>query len=126
MEIPVTWPKGAYGLPRPSIGCANSHFTWATGWRFQDTEDTFPDNFWSNPCHLEGPYYSNDAYQTFCMKTVEEEDIYEWGFPEGAYCVYKKGSTCPPGKYGFILIINTFHPRDRNVQTTGLKFLQYI
>ncbi|XP_072033848.1 uncharacterized protein [Amphiura filiformis] len=98
VEIPVTWPQGTYGLPRPAtVGCPNTHFTWATGWRFQDTEDVFPDNFWSNPCHLEGPYWGNDAYQNFCLKTVNEEDIYEWTWPAGQYCIYQKGGVCPAG-----------------------------
>ncbi len=98
VEIPVTWPQGTYGLPKPhTVGCPNSHFTWATGWRFHDTEDVGPDNFWSNPCHLEGPYWGNDAYQNFCMKTVNEEDIYEWTWPAGQYCIFRKGGACPSG-----------------------------
>eukprot|EP00057_Strongylocentrotus_purpuratus_P009596 XP_011664070.1 PREDICTED: uncharacterized protein LOC100893299 [Strongylocentrotus purpuratus] len=102
VAIPITWPKGTYGLPMPHIGCPNNHFPWAEGWRYQDTEDVGADNRWSNPCHLKGPYWANNMNSNFCMKTKTTEDNYDWPFQQGVYCVYKKGE-CPSGlSEGFV------------------------
>ena len=68
-----------------------------SGIRFHDTEDTFGQNFWSNPLHL-APYYgTNDMEQNFCMRTVEKANAYDWEWPQGEYCVFKMGPICPLG-----------------------------
>ncbi|XP_071507091.1 uncharacterized protein [Diadema antillarum] len=103
VAIPIAWPRGTYTLPKPVAGCPSAHFSWNEGWRYHDTEDSFPDNHWSNPLHLEGPYANKNMYQKFCSKTVLEADIYGWPFQEGQYCVAKKGASCPAGlSEGFV------------------------
>eukprot|EP00057_Strongylocentrotus_purpuratus_P035074 XP_797600.2 PREDICTED: uncharacterized protein LOC593009 [Strongylocentrotus purpuratus] len=102
--IPIAWPKGTYTLPKPIYGCPNTHFTWAEGWRFHDTEDVAPGNYWSDPLHLSGNFKKNDMDRWFCSKTVEEQDIFNWSFQPGQYCVAKKGSLCPKGlSEGYVL-----------------------
>jgi len=99
IQTTITWPTGTYGLPMTNSlsGCPNSAFYWMTGRRYQDTEDLFPSNEWSNPCHLLGPYAKNNMQQNFCTKTqavISEEDKLEWD--AGEYCIFKKGA-CPTG-----------------------------
>ncbi|XP_072041238.1 uncharacterized protein [Amphiura filiformis] len=96
VEIPVTWPYGTYGVPQPYPGCPNTHFQWAQGLRFHDTENNMSDNTWSNPCHLAGAEMKDNMYHYFCLKTRDEEDIYKWSWPPGMYCIFQKGA-CPDG-----------------------------
>ncbi|XP_072180200.1 uncharacterized protein [Diadema setosum] len=97
VQVPVTWPYGTYSLPMPQVGCPTSHFYWQTGSRYQDTENYLPNNYWSDPCHLQGPYYRVSVEQNFCSKTNAAEDEYNWAWPAGEYCVFKKGNECPDG-----------------------------
>ncbi|XP_038049832.1 uncharacterized protein LOC119723332 [Patiria miniata] len=99
VQTAITWPVGTYSLPMTNgmSGCPNSAFFWQTGRRFQDTQDLFASNDWSDPCHLMGPYARNNVQQNFCSKTdavVSEGDTPEWD--AGEYCIFKKGS-CPSG-----------------------------
>lgn len=94
LRLPLTWPRGTYGFPRALTGCPRH--AWSTGWRYHDTEDSNPANQWSNPLHLYASYGSNNVRHYFCMKTTSNEDSYDWSFPRGKYCIYKKGP-CPSG-----------------------------
>ena len=78
IQTTITWPTGTYGLPMTNSlsGCPNSAFYWMTGRRYQDTEDLFPSNEWSNPCHLLGPYAKNNMQQNFCIKTQYTYNVY--------------------------------------------------
>ena len=97
MRIPLTWPKGTYGLPMPKSGCPKgSNFQWHAGYRSHDTEDTRGNNKWSSPFDLAGPYYRRDMTQKFCMKTKDEASDYNLPWPRGQYCILKKGE-CPEG-----------------------------
>ncbi|XP_054770615.2 uncharacterized protein LOC129278492 isoform X2 [Lytechinus pictus] len=97
IQVPLTWPYGTYTLPMPKVGCPVAHFYWRTGSRFQDTEKYLPNNYWSDPCHLQGPYHFYNVEQNFCSKTVPAEDDYDWEWPQGEYCILKKGTECPSG-----------------------------
>ena len=93
------WPSGVYGLPTPTSGCPTG-VIWETGSRYQDTEDTYPNNYWypSTGIHLLGPYEKNDMTQNFCMKTCDHTDEAEGDWPQGRYCVFKYGPSCPKSK----------------------------
>ncbi|XP_033637903.1 uncharacterized protein LOC117298694 [Asterias rubens] len=98
VQSAITWPIGTYSLPMTDSlsGCPNSAFFWTTGRRFQDTQDLWANNQWSDPCHLPGPYARNNVQQNFCSKMdnlVTESDL-DWD--EGEYCIFKKG-ICPSG-----------------------------
>lgn len=89
----VKWPEGSYGLPKAMTGCPLSPETkWTTGWRFEDTEDSRPNNFKSSSYHLD-TVVGLDVNRTFCMK-VDNDETTEW--PKGQYCIYKKAD-CPKG-----------------------------
>ncbi|XP_038051002.1 uncharacterized protein LOC119724149 [Patiria miniata] len=94
----VGWPLGTYGLPMPIAGCpANASFTWQTGSRFHDTENSESNNEWSPDIHLKQPYERNDMMQHFCMKTVKRSGASDRSWPPGKYCVFRYGTTCPEG-----------------------------
>eukprot|EP00057_Strongylocentrotus_purpuratus_P014522 XP_011668996.1 PREDICTED: uncharacterized protein LOC575120 [Strongylocentrotus purpuratus] len=103
VAIPITWPKGKYTLPKPTTGCPNAHFTFPDGYRYHDTEDKDSNNHWSSSNHLAGYKNKNNMEHWFCSKTREEEDIYDWAFQPGKYCVMRKGSSCPAGSNMIIL-----------------------
>ena len=76
----VEWPEGSYGLPKAMTGCPLSPKTkWTTGWRFEDTEDSHPNNYKSSSYHLD-TVVGLDANRTFCMK-VDNDETTEW--PKG-------------------------------------------
>ena len=106
MRTPLNWPKGTYGLPMPASGCpSGANFPWHTGFRRHDTEDFAGENKWSSPYDLAGPYYRNNMYQRFCMKTKETDNNPPW--PKGRYCILKKGQ-CPQGLcYLFFLVCSS-------------------
>ena len=97
VRIPLTWPRGTYGLPMPQTGCPTvPGFTWHQGTRYQDTENYGSGNRWSTTYHLAGRKAANDMEQRFCMKTQELTNKYDLLWPNGQYCVFKKGK-CPQG-----------------------------
>ncbi|XP_011683559.2 uncharacterized protein LOC105447351 isoform X2 [Strongylocentrotus purpuratus] len=96
--IPLTWPDGTYGLPKPTSGCPNSEFTWPEGYRHHDTEDDNSNNQWSNPLNLAGSFSRNNMRHHFCMKTTSVVDSnLQWSWQPGSYCIYKYNS-CPAGQ----------------------------
>ena len=75
-------------------GCPLSvRFSWKTGERYFDTEDSNPSNSFSNDLHLSGNFGSNILIR-FCMKTSASTCGTYW--PSGCYCIYKKYD-CPHG-----------------------------
>ena len=94
LAIPLTWPRGTYGLLMPKDGCPKeANFPWHKGTRYQDTEDTRSSNSWSSPHDLAGRVRKDDMEQKFCMKTLPVGFL-DW--PKGEYCILKK-RTCPKG-----------------------------
>lgn len=96
------WPSGTYGLPKPVDGCPSADgFKWKTGYRFHDTEDDGTENQHSDSFHLAGEFSDEGIRHEFCMKT-EEDGGGRW--PDGKYCIYKKGVDCPSGlDEGFVI-----------------------
>ena len=93
-RIPLTWPKGTYGLPMPKSGCPKgTAFQWQNGTRYQDTEDDSANNQWSPSWDLAGRADKNNMEQRFCIKT-NSDGFLPW--PKGQYCIFKKGP-CPKG-----------------------------
>ena len=95
VRIPLTWPLGKYGLPMAKSGCPNGGF-WHTGWRYHDTEDKDPSNYWSNPYDLAGHVGKSNMEQKFCMKIRFRTSTYNLPWPKGKYCIFKK-EYCPAG-----------------------------
>ncbi|XP_027039822.1 uncharacterized protein LOC113668146 [Pocillopora damicornis] len=93
VRIPLTWPLGKYGLPMAKSGCPNGGF-WHTGWRYHDTEDKDPSNYWSNPYDLAGHVGKSNMEQKFCMKIRFRTSTYNLPWPKGKYCIFKK-EYCP-------------------------------
>ena len=108
IAIPISWPKGTYSLVKPNAGCPNTHFKWAEGWRLQDTENSNPNNYWSDPLHVAGERATDDMTRHFCSKTMKDEDMYGWIFQPGQYCIGKKGPQCPLGKHNNLINLQQF------------------
>ena len=97
--VPLTWPEGTYGLPMPKTGCPEQRgFSWHTGTRYQDTENTYtPNNHWSSPYDLAGAVDRSFMEQKFCLKTQSQTTDFSLSWPKGEYCIFKKGNKCPTG-----------------------------
>ena len=77
-------------------GCPGGSF-WHKGRRYHDTEDNNASNDWSVPYDLAGRVARNNMEQKFCMKTKRRTSDYNLPWPEGKYCIFKKGN-CPAGQ----------------------------
>ena len=96
--IPLTWPKGTYGLPMTTRGCPKaSGFNWNSGYRYHENEIG---NEWSFPYHLAGKKSIWTNTQSFCIKTKEQGTEYDLAWTPGQYCLFKKGN-CPEGLFFF-------------------------
>ena len=83
----------------PTSGCpTDSGFEWETGSRFHDTEDGGFNDVSPDTSRLKGPYFRDDMWQHFCMKTVDRVGDTDPVWPSGKYCVFKYGPDCPSGK----------------------------
>lgn len=88
----VQWPGGTYGLPMPDTGCPSDGATdWKRGWTYHDTEDDNNENQRSNIFHMPGNFSAHGIQQKFCIKEGNSENTGSEIWPEGKYCVYKKG-----------------------------------
>lgn len=88
----VQWPGGTYGLPMPMSGCPTDGITeWKTGWTYHDTEDDNNDNQRSNIFHMPGNFSAHGIQQKFCLKVANNGNTGSEIWPEGKYCLYKKG-----------------------------------
>ena len=96
VRIPNAWPDGTYSLPRPRSDCPSggSQFSWHSGWRYHDTEDSFGKNQFSSELTLAGLFGRNIRVE-YCTKTDTSND-YGIQWPKGSYCIAKKGN-CPSG-----------------------------
>ena len=79
-----------------SSGCPKGDgFSWDTGIIHQDLE---VNTTTSSSFHLQAVIMSSgDVRQEFCMKTNKSSDIERPYWPQGNYCIYKKGAKCPWG-----------------------------
>ncbi|XP_061189368.1 uncharacterized protein LOC133197381 [Saccostrea echinata] len=114
--IPVTWPKGTYGLMMTTSRCPSEHsFSWHTGYVIQDTEDFHNHNSWSSDIHVSGEKDDKRIAQVFCIKGSTQVSEFDMNWPKGDYCILKYGS-CPDGfSYGSIGWDDE-DPGDRNQQ----------
>jgi len=89
----VQWPGGTYGLPMPDTGCPSDGVTdWKSGWTYHDTEDDNNENQRSNIFHMPGNFSAHGIQQKFCLKVGNNGNTGSEIWPEGKYCLYKKGS----------------------------------
>ena len=100
----VRWPGEKFALPHPVYNCPELH--WAPGsarmeWDFGNHIDIT----WSPDFHVIGPYGQRQqsdlpttvlSFMTCAVETEESGNKVNW--PDGNYCVYKMGNTCPAGK----------------------------
>ncbi|XP_052271513.1 mucin-3A-like isoform X2 [Dreissena polymorpha] len=98
LQIPVTWPRGTYGVMKTTLGCPGSQVTWLQGSRFQDTEDISSKNSFTPDItrFLAGSFASNNIQTEFCIKSQPQVSQYDGDWPRGAYCLLKMGN-CPTG-----------------------------
>ena len=76
----------------PDTGCPTDGATdWKTGWTYHDTEDDNNENQRSNIFHMPGNFSAHGIQQKFCLKEGNNENTGSEIWPEGKYCVYKKG-----------------------------------
>ena len=87
------WPSGAYGLPEPATGCpfVGKVNTWKQGFTYHNTEDEFPANKRSQSYHFAANFSQHGIQQRFCVRDEPTADDNKNIWPEGKYCVYKKG-----------------------------------
>ncbi|XP_062501798.1 uncharacterized protein LOC134178898 [Corticium candelabrum] len=95
LTLPVAWPRGTYGLVRPTSGCPEgTNSRWEFGWRKHDTEDGDSSNEWSSSYSLSGWKAKNDMQWEFCIKVSNGENKVNYQWPKGTYCILKK-DFCP-------------------------------
>lgn len=88
----VKWPGGTYGMPMPDAGCPSDGITeWKSGWTYHDTEDDNNDNQRSNIFHMPVNFSAHGIQQKFCLKVGNNGNTGSEIWPEGKYCLYKKG-----------------------------------
>ena len=76
----------------PTTGCPSDGVTeWKTGWTYHDTEDDNNENQRSNIFHMPGNFSAHGIQQKFCLKESNNGDSGSEIWPEGKYCLYKKG-----------------------------------
>jgi len=93
VKAEVQWPGGTYGLPMPDTGCPSDGVTdWKSGWTYHDTEDDNNENQRSNIFHMPGNFSAHGIQQKFCLKVGNNGNTGSEIWPEGKYCLYKKGS----------------------------------
>lgn len=99
------WPSGSYALPMADTGCPEgSGFTWYTGQRKEELENDQNRNRRSENFHLKTIVGKPDITRYFCVKNTTETDEDRLNWPDGRYCIYKKGFLCPQGFHeGYVL-----------------------
>ncbi|XP_062501657.1 perforin-like protein 1 [Corticium candelabrum] len=103
LTLPIAWPKGTYGLVKPSSGCPRgSNSRWDSGWRKHDTEDGNSANQWSSSYNLAGWKGSNNMQWEFCIKVSNGLNNINYPWPRGSYCILKKGNCPNQFHYGWI------------------------
>ena len=103
LTLSLAWPKGTYGLVKPSSGCPQgSNSRWDSGWRKHDTEDKNSNNQWTSSYNLAGWKESNNMQWEFCMKVSNGLNNINYPWPKGSYCILKKGDCPHQFRYGWI------------------------
>ena len=93
-----SWPDGTYCLPRPrNHPCPSG---WKTGLRQHDTEDRDGSKYCDVKRHGWVPYntaWCRNLGWGFCCKTRANYPPTGKTWPRGAYCIFRKGGSCPKG-----------------------------
>lgn len=112
------WPVGTYGLPEPASGCpVFGDVSWKRGYTYHNTEDESPANKRSQNYHFAGNFSQHGVQQRFCIKDQTKGVQDFW--PEGKYCIYKKG-ICPGGlEEGFVTWDDEHHSLDQPNKKIG-------
>lgn len=93
-----TWPAGTYALPMADSGCPEgSGFNWYTGHRTEELERDQNENKHSPSIHLRTEIGKPEIKRYFCVKNSTKADEGKPKWPNGKYCIYKKGDFCPQG-----------------------------
>lgn len=91
------WPAGTYALPMAGSGCPEGGgFTWYTGHRTEVLEREQNRNRHSLSIHLKTKIGNPEIERYFCVKNSTKADEGKPKWPNGKYCIYKKGDLCPP------------------------------
>ena len=93
-----SWPDGTYCLPKPRNSPCPSG--WKTGHRHHDTEDRDGSMYCNVKRHGWVPYntaWCRNLGWGFCCKTRANYPPTGKTWPRGAYCIFKKGVSCPRG-----------------------------
>ena len=105
-------------------GCPEANgFTWYTGHRTEELENDHNRNNHSSGGHLKTNVGKPDITRYFCVKNTTETDEDRPKWPDGKYCIYKKGFFCPQGFHeGYVLWDdnNAKHGSNRNSKTGEL------
>jgi len=88
-----SWPSGTYGLPETASGCpyVGKESSWKRGYTYHNTEDEFPANKRSQSYHFAANFSQHGIQQRFCIKDQQEHNEKGRDWPDGKYCIYKKG-----------------------------------
>ena len=108
------WPTGEYALPMSMFGCPEEETRgWQNGFINLTIPVTAPNHEWNDDDlettepNILGPYYKHSIQLNFCTKTEESYNhsmkIMYW--PNGSYCIYRIGATCPIGGLKQLLTI---------------------
>ena len=95
----LEWPAGSFALPEPRGGCPyGPDINWKHGYRLfdQGTGSSFTTNTTYINNHLNTTASSRYLTEQFCTKS-DPVGRNTGLFPEGNYCIYRTGETCPAG-----------------------------
>lgn len=86
-------------------GCPEGNgFTWNTGHRTEELENEQNRNEYSTSNHLKAKVGKPAITRYFCVKNTTDTDDGRPKWPDGKYCIYKKGQSCPQGFHeGYVL-----------------------
>ncbi|KAL8580424.1 hypothetical protein ACOMHN_054338 [Nucella lapillus] len=104
LVVPLTWPRGTYGLPKAVSGCPGGRVTWYEGYRYYDNSYGLGShNDFTSNLHLAGKWpVKDDIQMEFCTKGDRVLSQFDVDWPAGDYCIFKYGA-CPTGfQQGFV------------------------
>ena len=93
------WPEGNFALPESVYGCPDSeHSDWLRySLTIQTTDQSWPNNTWSQTLKLRGPLADHLATVNFCVKSTQFGSARNAPWPPGIYCLLDAGSGCLSG-----------------------------
>lgn len=91
----ASWPYGRYALPKTTSGCP---YGWSTGSRFQDNENSINTNCASSGIETRMDVaIDQDLLMNYCVKVHNGAYNSSGSWPQGRYCIARKGGYCPSG-----------------------------